>query len=80
MTATQAILQARPWSRDWKNWSHRVRYGIERYYVPEGKGGDLENLARDKKLAVVVAVDKGGNAAIKGLVADGKRVYEEPLF
>ena len=76
----QVVLQARPWSRDWANWSDRVRYGIERYYVPEGTGGALENLARDKKLAAIVAVDNNGNAAIKGLMADGKRVYDEPLF
>src|ERR671922_191237 len=57
-----------------------VRYGIESYFVPEGKGRDLEALAGDKKLAAVVAVDARGNAAIKGLMIDGKRVYEEPLF
>ena len=57
-----------------------VVYGIERYYVPEGKGLVLEDMARDKKLAVVLAVDAKGRAAIKGLVIDGKRVYDEPLL
>jgi uncharacterized membrane-anchored protein len=57
-----------------------IRYGIESYFVPEGKGRELEALARDKKLAVVVAVDSFGNAAIKGLMIDGKLAYEEPLF
>jgi uncharacterized membrane-anchored protein len=57
-----------------------VRYGIESYFVPEGKGLQLEALARDKKLAAVVAVDGGGHAAIKGLMIDGKLAYEEPLF
>ena len=37
-------------------------------------------LAREKKLAALVAVDSGGNAAIKGLVIDGVLQYEEPLF
>jgi hypothetical protein len=35
---------------------------------------------RDRKLAVLIAVDKGGKAAIKGLIIDGKLQYEEPLF
>jgi uncharacterized membrane-anchored protein len=48
--------------------------------VPEGNGRELEALARDKKLAAVVAVDGGGHAAIKGLMIDGKLAYEEPLF
>jgi uncharacterized membrane-anchored protein len=58
----------------------QVRYGIESYFVPEGKGVALEQLARDKKLAAVIAVDAKGNAAIKGLMIDGKLQYEEPLL
>jgi uncharacterized membrane-anchored protein len=57
-----------------------VAYGIESFFVPEGKGRELEQLVRDKKLSAIVAVDEGGNAGIKGLVAEGKRVYEEPLL
>lgn len=77
----QVVLRARtarngPWSRG----SNQVHFGIERYYVPEGKGGDLERLAREKKLAAIVAVDASGNAAIKGLSSDGKHVYDEPLL
>ena len=55
-------------------------YGLERYYVAEGTGGKLENLARDKKLELVVAVDAKGNAAIKGINVEGKRIYDEPLL
>ena len=58
----------------------RVRYGIESYFVPEGRGRMLEDLAREKKLATLVAVDGRGNAAIKGLIIDGVLQYEEPLF
>lgn len=57
-----------------------LKYGIENYFVPEGTGRDLETLVGEKKLAVLVAVDEDGNAGIKGLVVDGKQVYEEPLF
>jgi len=57
-----------------------VRYGIESYFVPQGLGPKLEAMARDRKLAALVAVDKGGKAAIKGLIIDGQLQYEEPLF
>jgi uncharacterized membrane-anchored protein len=60
--------------------SVRARYGIESYFVPEGQGKKLEALAREKKLAALLAVDSRGNAAIKGLVVDGVLQYEEPLF
>jgi hypothetical protein len=45
-----------------------------------GRGRRLENLARETKLAACIAVDRGGNAALKGLVIDGKLEYEEPFF
>ena len=57
-----------------------VRYGIESYFVRQGEGPKLEAMSRDRKLAVLVAVDTAGNAAIKGLIIDGKLQYEEPLF
>jgi uncharacterized membrane-anchored protein len=74
--ANQVVLKGRTqaWDR------RRVSYGIERYFVPEGTGGRIEDLARSSKLSAIVAVDAKGNAAIKGLVTDGKRVYEEPLL
>jgi uncharacterized membrane-anchored protein len=57
-----------------------VHYGIESFFVPEGTGRELEALVREKKLSAIVAVGAGGDAGIKGLVVDGKRVYEEPLL
>ena len=76
MAPNQIVLkgQTQSWDR------RRVSYGIERYFVPEGTGGRIEELARNSKLAAIVAVDGKGNAAIKGLVTDGKRIYEEPLL
>jgi uncharacterized membrane-anchored protein len=60
--------------------STRVTYGIESYFVPEGEGRRLEELAQQKKMAARVAVDGRGNAAIKGLIIDGVVQYEEPMF
>ena len=39
-----------------------------------------KTLAREKRMAALIAVDARGNAAIKGLIIDGKLQYEEPLF
>lgn len=57
-----------------------VRYGIESYFVPEGEGPRLEELARDRKLAILIAVDGSGAAAIKGILIDGKLQYTEQLL
>lgn len=44
-----------------------AEYGIESYFVPEGKGQEIER-ARGKTLHVKAAVDRSGHAIIKGLV------------
>jgi uncharacterized membrane-anchored protein len=78
------VLKARAmwaWPKTYHaNATIRVRYGIESYFVPQGEGPRLEQLAREKKLAALVAVDGGGNAAIKGLVIDGQVAYVEPVL
>jgi len=58
----------------------RITYGIDRYFVPEGEGTEIER-ARDKgNVTVIAAVTPAGRAAIKRLLVDGKPVYDEPLF
>lgn len=57
-----------------------VRYGLESYFIPEGTGRQLEQLARDRKLAVVAAIGPNGDAAIKGLMVDGQLTWREPAF
>lgn len=54
----------------------RVVYGLERFFVPEGKGLNLEALVRDKKLSAIVSVWRDGTSALKGLSTDGKVLYE----
>jgi uncharacterized membrane-anchored protein len=60
--------------------SNLISYGLERYYLPEGTGRKIEEMATKSQLSAIVAVDSKGRAAIKGLVIDGKRVYDEPLL
>jgi uncharacterized membrane-anchored protein len=78
---SQIVLQARRHEHWWpRNGEVTVNYGIEQYFIPEGKGLELEVLARSRKLAAAIAVDAKGKAAIKGLAIDGKLRYEEQLF
>jgi len=83
-SAEKIVLKARPllaWPEvPPANATQRAHYGIEAYFVPQGEGRRLEKLARDKRLEALIAVDSGGNAALKGLFVDGRLEYEEPLF
>lgn len=51
-----------------------VEYGIESYFVPEGKGREIERNREGKRLEVKVSIDRFGNAAIKSLLTDGKEI------
>ena len=57
-----------------------VRYGIERYFVPEGEGRKLQSARNQHRLTIVAAVAPTGRAAIKRLLIDGEPVYDEPWF
>ncbi len=55
-------------------------FGIERYYIPEGQGHDIEDAEREHRITAVVAVSAGGTAVIKALRDDGRPLYEEPPY
>lgn len=57
-----------------------MSYGIERYYVPEGEGREIEDSQRDLDITAVIAVDDAGTAVIKTLRDKGEPLYEEPLY
>jgi uncharacterized membrane-anchored protein len=81
-SSKQVVLKARPRTAfpTSDTGSIAVRYGIESYFVPEGEGPRLEALARDRKLAILIAVDGAGTAAIKGILIDGALQYTEQLL
>jgi uncharacterized membrane-anchored protein len=54
----------------------RVVYGLERFFVPEGKGLQLEQLVLDKKLSAIVSVWRDGSSTLKGLMSEGRVLYE----
>ena len=49
----------------------RIEYGIENYFVPEGKGHEIENI-RGGQLVVKTAIDKFGNSAIRSISTKGE--------
>lgn len=57
-----------------------VHYGMEKYFVPEGEGRELEKQRDERRLQVAARVAEDGEAAIAGLIVDGDLRYEEPLF
>lgn len=54
----------------------RVVYGLERFFVPEGQGLGVEQLARGGKLSAIVSVWRDGSSTLKGLMNEGKVIYE----
>lgn len=46
----------------------RIEYGIESYFVQEGKGKEYEQAIRAGNLSAEIAVDPSGKSALKGLV------------
>lgn len=58
----------------------QINYGIERYFVPQGEGREIERSRNEGKVSVVASVTPAGRAAIKRLLLGGNPVYDEPLF
>lgn len=57
-----------------------VSYGIENYFVPEGEGLKLERPKPADIVTLEIALDDKGHAAIKHLLLNDVRQYEEALF
>lgn len=65
---------------DYSDATINLHYGIERYYVPEGEGREIEDSQRDLSTTAVVAIDDNGTAVMKALRDNGVPLYEEPLY
>src|SRR3989344_5801828 len=54
-----------------------VGYGIETYFMPEGKAKDFENIARggrDVEILIGVSVDKFGQGLINKIIINGQEI------
>lgn len=57
-----------------------LSFPIDRYFAPKDRALELEGINRDGRMGVILALDATGHGAVKGLMIDGQRVYEEPLY
>ncbi|MEM5472692.1 GDYXXLXY domain-containing protein [Hoeflea sp. AS60] len=57
-----------------------LRFGIERYYVPEGEGLEIEKARNARRTTVAIRVSKDGEPQIARLMIDGETLYNEPLY
>ena len=57
-----------------------LSFGIERYYVPEGEGLEIEKAQNEGRTTVAVRVSADGEPQIARLMIDGETLYEEPLY
>jgi len=59
---------------------YRLDFGIERFYVPEGEGVEIEDARNDSRVTMAVRVASDGRAQVRTLFIDGKPVYSDPLY
>jgi uncharacterized membrane-anchored protein len=59
---------------------YQIAYNLEQFFVPEGKGRELETIRNDQRMSVDVAVAENGRSALKRLLVDGEVRYEEQLY
>ncbi len=57
-----------------------VDYNLEKFFVSEGEGLELEKLRNDQRMEVDVAVSDKGRPALKRLRVDGQVRYEEKML
>ncbi|MEM6618546.1 MAG: GDYXXLXY domain-containing protein [Pseudomonadota bacterium] len=57
-----------------------LEFPFDRYFAPKDRALELEGLRQDMKLGVILALSPDGTGMIKGIVADGDVIYEEPIF
>lgn len=60
--------------------SVRPDYGIDRFYLPEGEGLELQNDMRERPFGIRLAVARDGAAQIKALVDGDKTLFEESPY
>lgn len=60
--------------------SARAEYGIERFYLPEGEGRDIERDMNTRSFFMKVAVGRSGTAQIKAFFDGDQQLYAEPLY
>lgn len=71
-----ALISARIVSVAKKN-KLSVKYGIENFYVPEGKAPPIEEKSRKRKLTAEIYIDGNGNSTLGNVLIGGEKVVVE---
>lgn len=66
LAANQVMIKGKALDYVGRSQGYRLNYGIDTYYVEEGKGKEIERL---RNIDVLVRVDRFGNAVIEELVS-----------
>lgn len=74
------VLKSLPFELSEGAGSYRLEFGIERFYVPEGEGLNIEAARDDSRVTMAVRVASDGRAQVRTLFIDGKPVYSDPLY
>ncbi len=74
------VLLGKRFSRRNSGRRSRIFLPFDRYFADYDRAQELENLRRDQKLGVILALDGKGGGVIKGLTVDGEKVYDEPIW
>jgi len=54
----------------------RIQYNIESYFADKDSAKELEKKIEDSKMRIILSIDAKGNAVIRGLEIDGKRLID----
>lgn len=60
--------------------NYALRFPFDRYFAEKKDALALEQINRDGKLGIITMVGDTGSGIIKGLIIDGEKIYDEPLF
>lgn len=77
---TEVDIRGTAYFARWVSDAVRVTYGIERFYVPEGEGREIERDLRTRSFRMKVAISSNGTAQIKSLHDGETMLYEEPVY
>lgn len=80
VTADDVVIQGRTY--DWPNKGQllSIRYGIERFYLPEGEGRQIEQDMGERPFFVIASIGEDGSAQIKSFRDGDKTLYDEPYY
>lgn len=60
--------------------SFQITLPQDRYFAPKKRAQELEKFRREQKLGVILSVTANGEAYIRGITIDGKKIYDQSIW